>query len=60
MFTCHGHTFTTAQSLKRHTELPSHRRLTDPEFAKSEAAEADIAAEKAVVKTEKAVLQLSI
>ena len=55
MFTCRGHTFTTAQSLKRHTESPSHRRLTDPEFAKSEAAKkADVAAEKAVAKTEKA------
>ena len=38
-FTCCGHTFTTAQSLKRHKESPSHKRLADPEFAKTEAAE---------------------
>jgi hypothetical protein len=40
---CCGHTFTTAQSLKRHKESPSHRRITDPEFAKTEAAEKAVA-----------------
>ena len=49
-FTCCGHTFTTAQSLKRHKESPSHKRLADPEFAKTEAAE------KAAKDAEKAVL----
>ena len=42
-FTCCGHTFTTAQSLKRHKESPSHRRITDPEFANTEAAEKSLA-----------------
>ena len=31
--------FKTAQTLKRHKESKSHRILTDPEFAKTEAAE---------------------
>jgi len=49
-FTCCEHTFTTAQSLKRHKESPSHKRLADPEFAKTEAAE------KTAKDAEKAVL----
>ena len=49
-FTCCEHTFTTAQSLKRHKKSPSYKRLADPDFAKTEAAE------KAAKDAEKAVL----
>ena len=50
--------FKTAYCLKRHKESPSHRRLTDPEFAKTEAAEkADVKCKRKREKESKAVQQ---
>jgi hypothetical protein len=50
--------FKNAQSLKRHKESPSHRRLTDPEFAKTEAAnKAEVKCKRKREKDSKAVQQ---
>ena len=57
-FTCCGHPFATAQTLKRHKVSLSHRRSTDPEFAKTEAAEkADVKCKRKREKDSKAVQQ---
>ena len=53
---CCGRPFTTAQSLNRHYRSAAHRRLTDPEFAKTEAAEkADAKCKRKREKESKAV-----
>jgi hypothetical protein len=50
--------FATAYSLNKHTKSAAHRRLTDPEFAKTEAAEkADVKCKRKREKDSKAVQQ---
>ena len=50
--------FATAHSLNKHTKSAAHRRLTDPEFAQTEAAEkADVKCKRKREKDSKAVQQ---